>query len=478
MRRAAVCLLAYLAVASAEDAAKTADCSNEKKQLAAVEKEVAQAKSAASKSEEKQKSLQAELTAEKKKVEDAKKETAKLRESLTQLENANKNEKSKAQAETAKLAEQIKSLTAEKQTASAALQAEKKQTAQLKDDLGKAKTPIQKKEHSVTGLFTTMASLPRGLTQHLLDQTTMDETVIAAASGPAAKAKDYTVSTLYTTSASIRNIDYAAHYKSFVAPHVGAAGDVLYTNLRPHLESTGALDAATSAYSTVKDTVAPHLLKVGGMAYEHTAHAFAAAPSLLSRGRAALEQLLEGIFKLFARVSPDQAEALPKDFYDRIFLLVLCVVVLLNLYVFTKWAWWLTKLVLRFKKFIMKMFLKPIFKLIRFTLGCVCCMGTCCYCCGLCRKKGSKANGGKAPAAAAKTNGVHKKASAAQVTMLLQKSKDKGKLNDGVKTLVKTVKNEEQLKAPPDMKGMMVTKETLKEALKKFKEVDVKTLGL
>lgn len=59
-----------------------------------------------------------------------------------------------------------------------------------------------------------------------------------------------------------------------------------------------------------------------------------------------------------------------------------------------------------------------------------------------------------------------------------RKSEGKVKANDGMKSRCSTAKKGEQLKAPPDMKSVMVPKDVLKQALGKFEEVDVRKLDL
>merc|ERR1711924_388370 len=100
------------------------------------------------------------------------------------------------------------------------------------------------------------------------------------------------------------------------------------------------------------------------------------------------------------------------------------------------------------------------------------------YVCGLCRRRkadsAAVASNGKTPAKAkAKSgaeakNGASKAATEQELVTMLEKTKEKGKLNDGAARLVAAAKDGKCLQAPKDMEGKQVTKDVLKKALAKF----------
>jgi len=109
------------------------------------------------------------------------------------------------------------------------------------------------------------------------------------------------------------------------------------------------------------------------------------------------------------------------------------------------------------------------------------------YCCGVCRsrKKANKVTevekNGKDKAGEKSNGATQKKATAEELTHLLETSKKKDKLDLAVKLLVSLAGTGKPINGknfPDTVQGKLLEKDVLKKALGRFKEVDLKKLKL
>jgi len=210
---------------------------------------------------------------------------------------------------------------------------------------------------------------------------------------------------------------------------------------------------------------------------EHTAHAthlHLLRAALASGARLGLA--VDPVFKAVKKVSPKRGAVLPSRAVDRALLLVLGLVALwyclralkLSMKVALKVSWFALRKAMLFA---VKLPMKLLFVTVRWVLYFL----TCCCCCGQCQSKKKAQKASNAVEAQAKM------ATADEITTLLQRAKEKDKLEKAVKLFAKVAK-----------KGTVMSKEfgdlvegkkleivVLKQALScNFKELDLKTLGL
>lgn len=245
-----------------------------------------------------------------------------------------------------------------------------------------------------------------------------------------------------------------------------------------------ALDTAkahiTPAYETAVDAASTHLptlKKAGSQAWESVMD----TPRHADVAKAHLEKVLDPVFLALGKASPAHRDALPKHPVDRLLMLLLAVVAALVLLKFSFRSLKITLRLSRFAAKVVRFFTKlPLwiaFKALAWSFW----VATGFYVCGLCKRRKAAKVAEKAPAKAKEAKGgaqAKGPASVADLQRMLEASKQKGKLQDGVKSLSTSAKTGKPLSVPKDMEGMHVTKDTLKKALGKFKEVDIKKLGL
>jgi len=364
------------------------------------------------------------------------------------------------------------------------------ETKSLRDQLAavqeKLKTDKAKKpctpdeEFSVLSVFSKTGSIALGVSEHLLQLTTFDEKVVAAV----ASAKVH----VSNVKSQIASVDYKGYvnnvkthpaYLTHIAPHVSTVS----TLLAPHMETAQLhlnplFKAAQTHYATaaaaLEKDVFPALRQRSSQAYS----AVSESPQHLSHLNAKLGEVLDPVFKATATAAPKQSSFLPKQPVDRLLLLL---TIVLFLYIFAKIAVKTGALVAKVILLLLRVALWIPIKLSLRIVGFSFFLATGFYCCGLCRRKKApvektnKAEAKKAEKVDAKKGA---EASVAEVTKILEDSKQEGSLPARAKKLAAVAKSGKPSNGIKSIEGKEVSKETLKKALSKFKEVNVKELGL
>lgn len=407
---------------------------------------------------------------------------------LTLAENSKTQNCDALGAEAAKLREQLKSAQNEVSQL----------RAQLADAKGTEESCVN--NLSVIEAVSKTGSIAGGMVRHLLDQTEHDDIVYDTVSAHAiagwALTKD--------VAGKIAAVDYKKHaesvtqhpiYVQHVAPAVGKASEMVQPHVDKYVSPAmakardfagPALDAAKGASVTasahVSENVMPALRHVSNRAASEL-------PKHWETAQGGLARSLDPIFEVAGKASPEHAKALPSHVWDRALVLLL---VLFFAYYLSKHSLFLLKLSLRITwgavKLVLKIFLKWAFlKLLSYFIW----FATGFYCCGICRSRKSKkqiepVKNGNAKGNE-KSNGKesnHKpaqKATAEEITHLLETSKKKDKLDPAVKLLVGMAGTGKAMTGknfPDAFQGKLLEKDVLKKALGKFKEVDVKKYKL
>mmetsp|Transcript_58277 Transcript_58277/g.161119 ORF Transcript_58277/g.161119 Transcript_58277/m.161119 type:complete len:437 (-) Transcript_58277:107-1417(-) len=413
---------------------------------------------------------------------------------------------SAAKAEAASLRKRLAAAEAEIQQLRGDLEAARATTQDKQEPADLAQQcAAQGHELSVLGAVSKTGSIAGGVLQHLLEQTSLDDQVVDAVSGHVGAAKDFTVDVVgqlakVDYNEYVKNLTQHEIYVSHVAPAVGkvAQGAQPYMDLyvSPALESAKvytnpALATAKETYANAAKTVEADVLPA---LKRSSSQAMSEVPRLLSLLRARLGVLLEPPFAIAAKAAPRHAAALPKSPVDR--LLAICCLALFAYYAARvglialrlamrmafRSAWLVFKLAVALPLLLMR-------KLLSYSLW----LATGFYCCGLCGRRGKRAQrlAGEAKKQAAATNGnavpaksasgPPAKVTAAELAQALEAGKKKGKLEATAKLLVGmagTGKPTSGKDLPENVRGKLLEKDLLKKALGKFKELDFKKLGL
>lgn len=351
------------------------------------------------------------------------------------------------------------------------------EVAALKKQLAGAASAGQCSSASVFDAVSMTSTMAGDVITHLLGKTDIDDQVVSAVSGQAENArvlsskvvdqiKSHPCGTGLNYDACSKHITGSDIYKAHVAPHVKS----LTPLAQPYVDQASVhvnplLESATKAYGTaakhVEVTVVPTVRQTTDLAYGHATTAASAIPKHLN-------SVLDPLFAAFSAATPKHAKSLPKDPIDRLLLICFAAFLAYNLFFIVRI---LFKIATKILVVVLSIFVKLPLKLTKMWISWGFFFGTGFYVCGLCRsKKSSKADAKAAPGS--------KPATAKELETMLQKAQDKGKLNDGVTRLVTAAKSGKPLSAPEEMKGKVVSKDMLKGALKKFKDVDIKKLGL
>jgi len=285
-------------------------------------------------------------------------------------------------------------------------------------------------------------------------------------------------------------------YLSNVAPHVDKAMAAVQPHIDQHMAPV--LEKASIHLAPVMKMVSEQYEKASGALHSDV------LPKLKTYRAQAYDKhvvaqlfldqrLLAPMFDSFARVAPDHAASLPQSSLDRVFFLLVAAFLLYNAVFLGRKMLQLAFFVLRicFKstwKLFSVLVLLPIaicFKILGFFLW----IGTGFHCCGLCTRK-SKASklsdaasktkddkNGKKEAGKKEDNDV-KDATVAEITTLLENAKKEKKLEAAAKQLAGLVKSGKAMSTPKSMANKKVTKDVLTKACAKFKEVDIKKLGM
>jgi len=386
--------------------------------------------------------------------------------------------------EAVKLREQLKSAQAE--------------VSQLRAQLADAKGAQEGcvNNLSVIEAVSKTGSIAGGMVKHVLDQTDYDDIVIDKVSGHATAGWAYTMD----VAGKIAAVDYRKHaegvkkhpiYVQHVAPAMGKASEMAQPHVDKYVapamvkasEMLGpALDAAKGASATaaahVNEKVVPVLRQAGNRAASEL-------PKHLETAHGGLSRSLDPIFQLAGKASPEHAKGLPSNLWDRVALIL---VVLFFVFFLSKNGLWVLKKALWFILWTLKLAMKI---LLRWALAKMLSyffwFATGFYCCGVCRsrKKANKVTevekNGKDKAGEKSNGATQKKATAEELTHLLETSKKKDKLDLAVKLLVSLAGTGKPINGknfPDTVQGKLLEKDVLKKALGRFKEVDLKKLKL
>lgn len=353
-------------------------------------------------------------------------------------------------------------------------------------------------ELSVLGAVTTTGSIAGDVIQHLLQHTTIDEKVVDAVSGHVGVAKDFTADVVGKLAAVdyneyMKNITQHEIYLSHFKPAMGkvAEGAQPYVDLyvNPALETAKvytdpALATAKETYANAAKTVEVHVFP---LLWKHGRQVMTEIPRVWQLAQAYLHVALEPVFGHLTKAAPTKAKALPKGPIDR--LLAICCLLLVSYYTVRVGAflaklllWTAVRLALRLVWLAFRLAVRAPLLLVRRALSLVFWLLTGFYCCGLCRRRGSKA----AKATAAPSNAKEEvkkaqKATVAELEKMLEGSKKSKKLEQAAKLLAGMAGSGKPMNNsafPENVKGKLLDKDALKKALSKFKEVDQKKLGL
>lgn len=366
-------------------------------------------------------------------------------------------------ADLASLKEQLKSTQSE-------LKAAKEQLKAAGAASGQCASPF-----SVLDVASKTGAVAGDIMGHLLDQTTVDEQILEGF-GAAKKMTSDTVDKVmshdynqYVEQAKKHEI-----YTTHLAPHINKATEAAqpYYNqyVNPALEQARVYtdpamkniqEASTMVYKKVGEEVLPVLTRQSSTVADTVN-----------------DVVLDPIFQRTAKAAPKHAHMLPQSKLDRVLLLAFFLFA-------TYYALVVSGLTLRisFKtlRTTWRFFIRPPIRLVFKIIGTWIFIATGFYCCGLCRPKASVAGKKGSADAKGKAKKEAEAASEDELVKLLEASKGKAKLDPAVKLLVDKASKGLMLEGknfPDYVQGKKVTKDVLKKALGKFKEVDVKKLGL
>lgn len=349
------------------------------------------------------------------------------------------------------------------------------EVASLKKQLAAAgsASAVQCSSASVFDAVSMTSNMAGDVITHLLKQTDLDDKVVSVVSEQAGAAKAMGAKVVDQISAhpcgSMSYDSCSKHitghdlYKTHVAPHVKTLTPIA----QPYIDQASVhvnpvLASASKAYGDAAPTVRQH----STLAWGH-------ASTLASKVPELLHKVVDPVFVAFTAATPKHGKSLPKDPIDRLLLICFVAFVAYNSFFVFRIVWWIG---MRLLVIVLSLFVKLPLKLTKMWFSWGFFFGTGFYVCGLCRPK--KSSSKKVADAKAAPKSTSKPATVEELGAMLQKAHEKGKLNDGVTRLVTAAKTGKPLSAPEEMKGKPVNKDVLKKALGKFKEVDIKKLGL
>jgi len=359
----------------------------------------------------------------------------------------------------------------------------RKQLASIQDrmkDVKVEKPCSQDQEFSVLAVLSKTGSIVISVSEHLLEQTTIDEQVVAAVSNAKVHASNI--------KSQISSVDYNEYmqslkthptYLTHIAPHVSMVSALL----APHMETAQVhldplFQAAQTHYGTVAVAMERNVLPTLRAGSSQALGSVAEARQKFSHLDSKLGDLLEPVFKVTADVAPKQSSFLPKQPVDRLLLLVAIVVFA---YIFAKIALKMALVAGKISIFLLRLIVWIPLKLAYKFTGLFFFVVTGFYCFGLCRRKKTlveKTKGGETKNADKVETKKVAEATLAEVASILEESKKEGSLHARAKKLAAVAKSGKPSNGIKSIEGKEVSKETLKKALGKFKEVNVKELGL
>jgi len=314
--------------------------------------------------------------------------------------------------------------------------------------------------------------------KHYLDQTDIDDQVYGKVTEHFGTARAVTVDMM----GKVASIDYKEHLNSLTQhdvykTHIAPTMDAVHKTAQPYVKEyvNPALEKVYGATKHMNENMIPEVQGKMAMVNDHV------NPNVLmsKAGR-----IIDPIYVAAGKASPKLARVFPSDTWDRILLLVVGVIsfyyFLSTTYFLTRKGFWVTRKTTSFAITIFVVLpLWLIWKAVRLVL----CLTTCGFCCGICSRRQATENGKN------EKNGKNgkedkkeqKKLTDEEINQLLQKSKSKGKLEEAVKVLVTRAKDGKPLTGkqfPENVVNRSLDVATLKKALAKHKEIDLKKVGL
>jgi hypothetical protein len=338
-------------------------------------------------------------------------------------------------------------------------------------------TCSSKQEFSVLDALSKSSSLAGDVVRHLLEQTDVDDKVVSAVSTQMEAAGAFHSKVVEQITAHPCSSDYNECIKSITSSpiymtHLAAHVDTLIAAAQPHMKTVQphmdtALKTAKNAYGSAVE-MAGVVREKSGVASDHVSTLAGAMPDHVN-------SVLDPAFVALKKASPEHHHVLPKKPFDRLLLICICLFFVYNF-------WFIVQICMKLfalaTKLAIYIGIKLPFKVTMTWASWSFFFGTGFYVCGLCRKRKAAENNGKSADAKSAPKKSSKPATEKELTQLLDKAKEKGKLNDGVARLVAAAKNGKPLTSPEEMKGKEVQKDVLKKTLAKYKDVDTKKLGL
>lgn len=372
--------------------------------------------------------------------------------------------------------------------------AAKAEASQLRQELALAKGVHEEcaagQEHSVLGVASTYGSIAGDALQHLLDQTTFDERAYQHASATHVMVRDAlgmvssmdikeVMDKVYKHELYITNIAPVIDTVSLqTQPYIDQYMTPLLEQAKPHVEAikthveaikTTAQPAMAAAQDTFAKVTEQHI----PAARDAGTKAIGSVPGLVVAAEETIASLLAPVFSFVEKVSPKRKTILPKSTTDRVLLLIFTIFAALYSFYVVKFSLRITFKVTWFSlRKALWISVKLPLKLLGLIIGWTVYIGTCFGCCCLFRRKTSETENGKADS---------KKATVAEIVTLLQRAKDKNKLEAAVKVFHGVAGKGTTMDAKKFgdvVDGKTLDKDVLKKAAGSFKELDLKKLGL
>jgi len=351
------------------------------------------------------------------------------------------------------------------------------EVASLRKQLAAA--PGSSQEFSVLGAVSKGSSILGDVVTHLLQQTDVDDKVVSAVAAQLTAAGVFGSKVVDQITSHPCASDYnqclkpiTSHqlYKTHLAAHI----DTLTTAAQPHVKTVQphldtAIKTAKTAYGSAVEMV--------GLARAKSGVALDQVSALAGQTPDHLHSMLDPAFVALKKASPEHHHVLPTKPFDRLLLICIFLFFVYNFWFIVRIGMKLLKLA---TKVAVSLGIKLPFKVTTTTLSWSFFFGTGFYVCGLCRKRkvAVTKTGKKSADAKSEPKKASKPATEKELTSMLDKAKEKGKLNDGVTRLVDAAKSGKALQGPEEMKGKEVKKDVLKKTLAKYKEIDLKKQGL
>jgi len=357
------------------------------------------------------------------------------------------------------------------------------QVAELREELRLAREQLGEcQEHSVSGVAYAYGGIALDAVNHLLGQTSLDEQAYEHATATRAMVSDALGA---VSSVQIGEVMEMARKSEVYTNSIAPVVQSLSLQAQPFIEQyavpvLGHAEEIKAAASTAAATAQEAYASISAGAaqvvndYVPTAEKVEQSlGSLQSTATQTVESVVAPVFDMVKKVSPKRRAILPKRTVDRLLLLVVSLVVLFFCLYALKIS---VKIAYKTALFSLNKALLFAVKLpLMLALSCTrwaVYVLTCCCCCGLCGGKKKSTSGAKTAAPAATLE---------DVAELLKRAKAKDKLESAV-TRLRQMADKGTLMDKKGFgeigEGKRLDKSVLKQAAAKFKELDLKKLGL